>query len=207
VQHQRQLWRAAPHQAEACPKKCEAGGASPPSINYKVLGGEQGGRRWNAKAGLDQPAPGGLFHRGHDAGERHELKRKRIWRRPGWLVAEKRAAERVSGDGERNADQQCERTATSACPRSAIAQRGRAKKRIGDQPAGRTRWRERAGNGLRRGDGGCPQEGLQLGRVSERRWAGVPLGGAPSGSLAKRPKAFTCLRTPLPHSEPPCANA
>jgi hypothetical protein len=203
MQPQRQLRGAAPHQAEAGPKHRKASGPPPPSINDCMLGGEEGGCHWNAQSRLDQAAPCRLLHRSHDAGECQELKRQRIRRWPVRLMAEKRAAQRVPGESQRETDQQGQRTTISAGPRSAIAQRGCAEKRIGDQPGARARSQEPPRDRLPRRDGGCPQKRLQLGRVSERRWAGVPLGGAPSGGLVKRPKSVTCLRTPVPHSEPP----
>jgi hypothetical protein len=124
-----------------------------------------------------------------------------------WLVAEQGAAQRIPGKGQRDADQQRQRTAVAAAPRSALAQGDGAEKRIRGQPGTGARWRKPARGRLRGGDGGCPQERFQRGRVTERRCAGVPLGGAPVGCGVKRPKVLTCLPTPLPHSGPPWTNA
>jgi hypothetical protein len=200
-------WRAAPDQAETDPKQRQPGRPPPLSIYDDVLGGEEGGRDWNAQPGFHPAAPCQLLDRRDHAGERHQLKGRRICGACRRFVTEERAAQRVPDQGQWNADQKRHRTPISAGPRSAIAQSDDCEKWIRGQPSARTGWREPARHGLRGCDRRRPQQRLQLRFSVERLCAGVPRGGAPSGGVVKRPNCLTCLRTPVPHSGPPWTNA
>jgi hypothetical protein len=169
VKTEGQLGRAAAHQAESDPKQRQPGRPPPPSIYEDVFGGKKGGGDRNAQARLDQATPGDLLYRGNDGSECHQLNGERVRWRLVWLVAEKGAAQRVPREDKRDTDQQRQRTAIAAGPWSAIAQGGRAKKRIRGQPRTGAGRQKAARHRLTRGDGGCPQERLQSDRFTERR--------------------------------------